>query len=251
MRECLGAQRCPYGGECFVEKSREAARAADLVVTNHALLAIDAMHGGTALPEHQRRDHRRGARAGLPGDRSRLGRAEPAARRAGRPAGADLAGRRRPRHRAAGLGRHAPGRAGGDAAGAGRGRRRRFGSRPARPYGPRPGGRSAHWGAGTDKNEPEQRQAAAAVKEVFDVAERMAALSEHDVVWVADRERSGREARVAPLSVAGLMRSRVFGEHTTVLTSATLKLGGDFTGVAGSVGLREDERVRRATDLGR
>ena len=52
VRECLGAQRCPYGSECFVESSRDAARAADLVVTNHALLAINAMHGGTALPEH-------------------------------------------------------------------------------------------------------------------------------------------------------------------------------------------------------
>ena len=52
VRECLGAQRCPYGAECFVESSRDAARAADLVVTNHALLAINAMHGGTALPEH-------------------------------------------------------------------------------------------------------------------------------------------------------------------------------------------------------
>ena len=52
VRECLGVQRCPHGGNCFVEKSREVARASDLVVTNHALLAIDAMHGGTALPEH-------------------------------------------------------------------------------------------------------------------------------------------------------------------------------------------------------
>ena len=51
-RECLGVQRCPFGDECLVEKSRETARGADLVVTNHALLAIDAMHGGTALPEH-------------------------------------------------------------------------------------------------------------------------------------------------------------------------------------------------------
>ena len=51
-RECLGPQRCPHGDACLVEKSRDEARAADLVVTNHALLAIDAMHGGTALPEH-------------------------------------------------------------------------------------------------------------------------------------------------------------------------------------------------------
>ena len=52
-RECLGAQRCPQGDACLVEVSRDRARSAGLVVTNHALLAIDAMHGGTALPEHQ------------------------------------------------------------------------------------------------------------------------------------------------------------------------------------------------------
>ena len=88
---------------------------------------------------------------------------------------------------------------------------------------------------------PERRQTAAAVKEIFDIAERMAALENHDVVWVADRERFGREARVSPLSVAGLMRSHVFAEHTTVLTSATLKLGGDFTPIAGK---RRAQRVR-------
>ena len=52
VRECLGMQRCPYGLECFVEKSRERARGSQLVVTNHALLAVDALHGGTALPEY-------------------------------------------------------------------------------------------------------------------------------------------------------------------------------------------------------
>ena len=38
------------------------------------------------------------------------------------------------------------------------------------------------------------------------------------------------------------MRAAVFGARATVLTSATLKLGGDFTGVAGSLGLRAAER---------
>ena len=52
-RECLGVASCPFGTECFVEESRERARGAQLVVTNHALLAINAMHGGTALPEHE------------------------------------------------------------------------------------------------------------------------------------------------------------------------------------------------------
>jgi ATP-dependent DNA helicase DinG len=100
---------------------------------------------------------------------------------------------------------------------------------------------------------PDRRQAAAAVKEIFDIAERMSALDNHDVVWVADRERFGREARVSPLSVAGLMRGSVFGEQTTVLTSATLKIGGDFTQTATSVGLKESERLTSgelSTNLG-
>jgi len=42
------------------------------------------------------------------------------------------------------------------------------------------------------------------------------------------------------------MRRHVFGERTTILTSATLKLGGDFTGIAASVGLRADERIASA-----
>ena len=54
VRECLGVQRCPYGRDCFVERSRDAARAADLVVTNHALLAINAMHGGPRCPSTTR-----------------------------------------------------------------------------------------------------------------------------------------------------------------------------------------------------
>src|SRR4029450_4157912 len=64
---------------------------------------------------------------------------------------------------------------------------------------------------GEDNQAPDKRQTAAAVKEVFDIAQRMATLDTHDVVWVADRERFGREARVSPLSVAGLMRARGLG----------------------------------------
>ena len=67
------------------------------------------------------------------------------------------------------------------------------------------------------------------------------------MVWVADRERFGREARVCAVVGAGLMRERVFGERTTVLTSATLKLGGDFTGIA-PVGAADERSARRAAD---
>ena len=50
--ECLGTQRCPFGSECLSEAAREKARNADLVVTNHAMLAIDALNGNNVLPEH-------------------------------------------------------------------------------------------------------------------------------------------------------------------------------------------------------
>ncbi len=49
--ECLGS-RCPMVAECFVERSREAARDVDVIVTNHSFMAIDAFEGRQMLPEH-------------------------------------------------------------------------------------------------------------------------------------------------------------------------------------------------------
>ena len=51
-RECLGSHRCPFGVQCFSERARKIAGEADVVVTNHALLAIDALGEGV-LPEHR------------------------------------------------------------------------------------------------------------------------------------------------------------------------------------------------------
>ncbi|WP_297601940.1 ATP-dependent DNA helicase, partial [Mycobacterium sp.] len=51
-RECLGVARCPFGAECFSERARGLAGRADVVVTNHALLAIDAVSESAVLPEH-------------------------------------------------------------------------------------------------------------------------------------------------------------------------------------------------------
>src|SRR3954466_511557 len=52
-RECIGAARCPFGTDCFAEKARDTAGHADVVVTNHALLAIDAVSDAAVLPEHR------------------------------------------------------------------------------------------------------------------------------------------------------------------------------------------------------
>jgi ATP-dependent DNA helicase DinG len=240
VRECLGAQRCPFGDECFVESSRDAARAADLVVTNHALLAINAMHGGTALPEHSAviidEAHELVSRVtGAASAELSPQMVERVARRAQSYLEDEVASELL---ESATTLRNAL-----DGAPL---------ERVEDPESPfvaacisvRDAARAAVSAlTGEDSQEPERRQTAAAVKEVFDIAERMAELDTRDVVWVVDRERFGREARVSPLSVAGLMRARVFGERTTVLTSATLKLGGDFTPIATSVGLKENERL--------
>ena len=52
--DCLGPHCQNYQQQaCFYWNSRQAARAADLVVTNHALLLADALSGGTVLPSYQ------------------------------------------------------------------------------------------------------------------------------------------------------------------------------------------------------
>lgn len=239
VRECLGAQRCPYGDECFVESSRDAARAADLVVTNHALLAINAMHGGTALPEHSAviidEAHELVSRVtGAASAELSPQMVERVARRAQTYLEDEVASELLESSKTLRIAL--------DGAAL---------ERVEDPDSPfvaacvsvRNAARATVSALTGEDSQPDKRQTAAAVKEVFDIAERMAELDQHDVLWVVDRERFGREARVSPLSVAGLMRARVFGERTTVLTSATLKLGGDFTPIATNVGLQENERL--------
>ena len=51
-RECLGAAKCPFGQECFAERAREKAHRSHLIVTNHSLLAIDAIEGVPMIPDY-------------------------------------------------------------------------------------------------------------------------------------------------------------------------------------------------------
>ncbi|MBV7363848.1 ATP-dependent DNA helicase [Actinomycetaceae bacterium TAE3-ERU4] len=50
-RECLG-EKCPYADDCFARIAREKVREADLVVTNHAILGIQAAGKNKVLPEY-------------------------------------------------------------------------------------------------------------------------------------------------------------------------------------------------------
>ncbi|WIY83652.1 ATP-dependent DNA helicase [Propionimicrobium sp. PCR01-08-3] len=249
VRECLGANACPYGAECFVEESRARARQADLVITNHALLAINAMHGGTALPEfgpvivdeaHELVSRVTGAASSeLSGQLI-----ERTAKRAGSWLDDDLATEllEVADTFTQALAEVEPGRITDPDSPAIQASAvvREVSRRAVSGLAPTSG----------DAAEPEQQQAASAMKEVFEIAERIAKLDEYDVVYLSAHERFGRQLNVAPLSVAGLMREKVLEDHSTVLTSATLTLGGAFESTAGSVGLRRADRIELTDEAG-
>jgi ATP-dependent DNA helicase DinG len=244
-RECLGAQKCPYGEECFAEKAKEEARKADIVITNHALLSIDAFENRTVLPEHDvvivDEAHELPARVtGAAGDELSPQMVERAAKRSRRFVDDDKAD---------------------DLIDASDALRAALeGTREGRieaSNGPvleaaalvRDAARALYSDLNkkTDDKDDDpdgaKRQSKGAVKEIFDVAERVAALSDADVVWMVDRERFGRELRIAPLTVAGLLRELMLKDRTAVLTSATLTLGGDFDAIARQVGLRPSDKL--------
>lgn len=50
-RECVGAEKCAYGPQCFAANAKERAQTADVVVTNHTLLAIEIVDSHPILPE--------------------------------------------------------------------------------------------------------------------------------------------------------------------------------------------------------
>jgi ATP-dependent DNA helicase DinG len=50
-RECVGADVCAYGSQCFAANAKAKAQQADIVVTNHTLLAIEIVDSHPILPE--------------------------------------------------------------------------------------------------------------------------------------------------------------------------------------------------------
>ncbi len=50
-RECVGADKCAFGSQCFAALAKGKAQSADVVVTNHTLLAIEIVDSHPILPE--------------------------------------------------------------------------------------------------------------------------------------------------------------------------------------------------------
>ena len=251
-RECLGKSRCPFGQDCFAERARAESAQADVVVTNHALLAIDAISGIQVLPEHDvvvvDEAHELVDRVtGVATAELSATAISAAARRC-----AKLIDEQEvDRLEAAAEAWHSA----------------------LEDLGPSrwealPDGigqvlaliRDAAWNARTALNpqgsaapgsDPEaaagRNMAVAAVEEVHDSAVRaLTAFDEpdpaarRDVVWLSAaeiRDVTRRSLHMAPLAVGGLLRSQLFGTATVILTSATLQIGGTFDGLARTWGL--------------
>jgi ATP-dependent DNA helicase DinG len=257
-RECIGAAKCPVGDDCFAEKARAEAGHADIVVTNHALLAIDALEGRPVLPEHDvvvvDEAHELVDRVtGVATAELASGVVGIAARRVGNLVDQAVADR---------------------LAEAGEGLAMvledlppaRWDSLPQAAVGAlsavRDAAASCKQSLGSERREdPEaatgRKVAQASLDELADTAVRLLAAFEEpdpakrrDVVWLGEQGPDGarhKVLRIAPLWVGGLLRERLFGRSTVVLTSATLALGGNFDALARQWGLPPEEAAETST----
>jgi ATP-dependent DNA helicase DinG len=238
-RECLGALKCPHGSECFTELARGRAAEVDVVVTNHAMLAIDALESFQVLPEHDvvivDEGHELVDRVtGVATGELTVPLVSRAATRSKRLLDDDVIGDLL---------------AAGDALEAAvatlpDGRVVDLPEQLATAVAlVRDAARSAQSELTSvkDADDGARKLAQAAAGEVFNIGERLAAHSPYDVTWVTHDERRGSSVKVAPLAVGGLLREALFGNRTVVMTSATLELGGSFEAVARQVGLTGDD----------
>jgi ATP-dependent DNA helicase DinG len=231
--ECLGG-KCPMVTECFVEQARSAARDVDVVVTNHSFMAIDAFEGRQMLPEHDLlivdEGHELVDRVtSTITDELTAPMIAAAAKRAGRLAQTDQVADASEFFSAI-VDELPEGRLNGipDTLSLALARVRdsaRGVQTELKPETPQ-------------DNDGARQVARAAIDEIFESAERILEERELDVVWVSKDPRRGSVLRVAPMSVATLIRDKVFGDRTVIMTSATLELGGTFDSVAGTLGLR-------------
>lgn len=248
--ECLGAQKCPLAAECFSELAKARGAEADIIVTNHAMLAISAFEGLAILPEydvvvvdeaHELQDRVTGAVSGqlsvqmvhvaASSARKHTAISVEALNTAaanlemaidGIPAGLLPSGLNDEQATAVDQLRDA--------------------CRTALSDSKADSGTTADGG---------RQIARSRLLLILELCERLLAAREaNEVVWISRQggftpqqgysvpdESSPALINVAPLSVAGKLREGLFADHTVVLTSATLAIGAAFEPAAGGLGL--------------
>lgn len=236
-RECPGAATCPFGQECFAETARARARAADLVITNHAMLAIHVEGSVPTLPEHcgvvvdeahELVDRMTTALTGELSE-SHVERAVGRARRFLEPEQADSL-------------TDAGGFLGQVLADLPEGRLRTLPEElvvavtALRDAGHTALSRLRGDSADAPEAAADRTRARAGVLGVHEMAAALLQLSDRSVAWISSGIGRGTTVQVAPLSVRELLAENLFAAQPVVLTSATLAIGGSFEPVASSLG---------------
>lgn len=251
--ECLGAQKCPLAEECFSELARAKAAEADVVVTNHAMLAVSAFEGLAVLPEydvvvvdeaHELQDRVTGAVSGQLSVAMVHAAASSARKHTAITVDALNAAADRLDLALVGV-----------------------------PSGLQPNGlndelldcldqlrdatRAALSDSKTDSSnavDGGRQLARSRLMLILELCERLLTAKENrEVVWFSrnaafDPQQGYSQPddsapaliNVAPLSVAGRLREGLFADHIVVLTSATLAIGSAFEPAAGGLGLVGD-----------
>ena len=251
-RECVGAGKCPWGQECFAEEAKAKAFSADVVVTNHALLAIHTIENHPLIPDHdaivideghELVDRTTTALANSLDHRD-IGRAAGMARKFIAPKihdklielGDDLEDVLNNLNAS--------------------GTMSRLDELPPALVIVLKGIKETAKAGITElgpSSQDEIDEAAAkhrgrsAMKEVFDNASEILETDEHSVTWL-DLSRTAT-LHHAPLSVSAFLAESLFGEQTVVMTSATLQVGGSMDPTAKAVGLT-DPNEWKALDVG-
>ncbi|HET7415807.1 MAG TPA: ATP-dependent DNA helicase [Arthrobacter sp.] len=249
--ECLGASKCPLADVCFSELARARGAEADIVITNHAMLAISAFEGLAVLPEydvvvideaHELQDRVTGA---VSGELS-VAMIHSAASSARKHAAISVEALN---SSASNLEAAMEGIASGLQAG-GLNEEQQTAISQVREAcrtalsDSKPDSSSAADGG--------RQMARSRLLVLLEVCERILG-ADHagEVIWAsrpaalqqtgwAVDESQPATLHIAPLSVAGRLREGLFEDHTVVLTSATLAIGSAFEPVAGSLGLLGD-----------
>lgn len=241
--ECVGESRCAFGEECFAALARQRAAEADIVVTNHAMLAIDAIGKVPVLPErsalvideaHELVDRVTGAVT----SEVSIGALERLVVECTRVVDDQSAFADAVDELAIAVSELVEADGGqrvtawGDAMVLAL-TRVRDASRAMVS-----GLSTVAASAGEDA--PAVQRVRGGVEEVFEATGRLLALSSADVVWWSADSGRSPTLRVAPLDVGDELAESLFTQQPATLTSATLTAGGSFESLLGSLGLAPD-----------
>ncbi len=258
-RECIGKDECAFGSQCFSVAAKARAQTADVVVTNHTLLAIEIVDNHPILPErdavildeaHEFMDRTTQAVT----EELTAARVERAAK---------MATKHIPSKATAAFNKAADGfaEAIADFAADVRGDPSKAGRLPKLPVQLEAPIRKvkeasaavvALINADSDIIDPDSMAQRARVKgatnEIQTIASKMLRPGAHQVMWF---EPNFSTLYLAPLEVSDVLRRNLLTETPVIATSATLTIGKSFDAIAKSIGFVVGQDIDEDTDEGK